>query len=183
MNTIYDQTFSNTSIDRATYDNCIFIDCDFSIVELNDYNFVESRFVRCNFTNTNIANTGMKDVVFEECKMLGLDFQHASPFLLKLDCQNCMMHYANFTSMSLKLSTFIDCDLTEADFTSADLSGINLSNCNMGRAIFDNSILEKTNFKGSINISFHPAHNKIKGALIPRAELGGLVTVFGIKIV
>ena len=78
------------------YDCCTFIACNFENIQLANITFIECKFINCNLSNSKLNYTAFKGVLFEKCKLLGVNFNDCNPFLLKF--------------------TFIDCDLTLASF-------------------------------------------------------------------
>jgi len=55
-------------------------------------------------------------------------------------------------------------------------------NCNLSQAIFENTILEKTDFRTSYNYSIDPEINRIKKAMFSIAGLSGLLNKYDIDI-
>ena len=68
------------------------------------------------------------------------------------------------------------------DFSATDLSASNFANCDLSGAIFDNSILEKTDFRTAYNYSINPEINKIKKAKFSVSGIAGLLDKYDIVI-
>lgn len=66
--------------------------------------------------------------------------------------------------VNLARHEFHDCNLTEVDFTEAILIDSTFNNCNLGGAIFDNTHLERADFRTAVNFQIDPASNKMNGA-------------------
>ncbi len=183
MNTIFDLTFNDTRIERGTYENCIFENCNFTAYELNDYSFIECRFEECNLSNCNLSNSSFKDVIFNGCKMLGIDWSRINPFLLKVKFTKCQLNFSVFNNIKFKGSSFFECDLSSSDFTNTSLIEVDIVDCNLDRAVFENTDLQKANLKDSYNIVLDPRVNRLKGLKVPQSQLEGLLLYFGIKTI
>ena len=88
MQTYYDQTFSKIDfamqpIAKGIYENCIFNGCQFNQVDISKIEFSNCQFTDCIFTSPNLSLTAFKEVVFTSCKLVGLHFEHCSPFLFE----------------------------------------------------------------------------------------------------
>ena len=111
-----------------------------------------------------IKNTGLKDVDFEACKLLGLNFGACNPFLLEMKFADCDISFASFYKLKLKNTKFNSCKLRETDFVDADLTNSLFDNCDLLGVIFENTILEKANLSTSVNFIIDPEKNKLKKA-------------------
>jgi uncharacterized protein YjbI with pentapeptide repeats len=77
---------------------------------------------------------------------------------------------------------FKDSQLQETDFVESDLTGTIFDNCNLIQAIFENTILEKVDFRTSYNYSFDPENNRIKKAIFSISGVPGLLNKYDIEI-
>ncbi len=166
----------------AEYDNCTFIDCLFGDANLTGIIFTQCRFEGCNLSNANTKGTAFKEVAFINCKMLGLNFSVADPFLMTMGFSDCQLDLASFYRLKLKGTRFIKCSLREADLTEADFTNISFDGCDLAHAIFDNTILEKADFRSANNYSIDPEANRIKKAKFSLQGVPGLLTKYNIEI-
>jgi len=174
--------FISTPLKLDEYDNCTFIACNFENQNLTNYMFVDCEFVDCNLSLIKVPNTAFKAVQFTNCKLLGIDFSESNPFLLNMNFDSCIMNLTSFYQLKFKQKKFKNCTLNEADITESDLSESVFEDCDLKRAIFDRSILIKTDFKTAHNFSIDVENNKIKGAKFSKANLAGLLTKYQLKI-
>jgi uncharacterized protein YjbI with pentapeptide repeats len=72
--------------------------------------------------------------------------------------------------------------LHDVDFTESNLQFSVFNNCDFARAVFDNTNLEKTDFRTSINYQIHPEHNKINRARFSEEGLRGLLAHYNILV-
>ena len=89
---------------------------------------------------------------------------------------------SSFYKLILKKSHFKNCTLHEVDFTETDLTSSHFENCDFMMAIFQNSILEKADFRSSNNYVIDPEMNRIKKAKFSISGIAGLLTKYNIEI-
>tara|TARA_R110002049_G_scaffold65035_1_gene170896 strand:- start:13731 stop:14303 length:573 start_codon:yes stop_codon:yes gene_type:complete len=186
-NYIEDQTFkgidfSETTLLKGEYDNCTFINCELSNVNLLGFQFLECEFIACNLSSANLSETGFQNVVFKDCKMLGLLFETCNPFGFSVRFNDCQLDHASFYQTKLNNTVFTNCKFNHADFSASNLTAAHFENCDFLHAKFENTILEKADFRSSFNYSIHPETNKIKGAKFLLKDVVGLLDAYHIKI-
>ena len=167
INYIEEKTFEKVDFsihkpEKGSYEYCRFINCNLANVNLSGIFFCETEFVGCNFSSATIETTGFRNVVFKDCKMLGLRFDLADSFLFEIKPENCVLNHSSFYRTKLKKTVFKKCSLLEVDFTEADLSSAGFEDCELTNALFDHTNLEKTDFRTAYNYSINPAINSIK---------------------
>ncbi len=72
--------------------------------------------------------------------------------------------------------------MQEVDFTESDLSGSSLDNCDLSGALFENTNLEKTDFRSAFNYTINPETNRLKKARFSLQGIAGLLEKYGIVI-
>ena len=173
--------FSKYSLD-GEYDNCIFESCNFSNLDLSEISFIECRFVECNFTLAKLTKTGFKDVRFDSCKMLGLQFTDLKPFLLEMDFKNCHLEESSFYKLDLKGLSMNSCNLRGADFSEANLEKSSIIACDLSECTFERTNLSFANLSDSYNFQIDPEQNTIRGATFNADQLCGLLTKYNLQI-
>lgn len=183
MAVFYEQTYEKiTSIERGTYEECIFKNCDFSEAYLNGYTFENCTFIDCNLANANVQNSMFQKVSFDRCKLLGIHFNKANLFLFEVFFEECQLNFSSFNNCNLKNTTFNSCQLASVDFSNSDLSGVYLNNCDLKNAVFDTTNLEKADFTTAYNFDISPEHNKLKQAKFSLEGLPGLLSYYKIIV-
>ncbi len=174
--TIFDkQDYKNNPLAKGEYDTCRFTHCDFAGSDLSQVKFIGCTFESCNLSLAKILNTGFQDVVFKDCKMLGLRFDTCDAFALTFRFDNCTLNNSTFYQLKMKKTQFKNTQLQEVDFTEADLGGAVFDNCDLPGAVFDHTVLEKADLTGAHNYSIDPQTNKIKKARFALSEVEGLL--------
>lgn len=182
---VCDRSFSNTSGHQFTateYEKCSFDGCDFSSGDLSNMKFIDCIFLSCNLSLVKLLKTSFQDAVFRGCKMLGLRFDECSDFNLSFRFETCNLNHSSFYKKKIRKTHFEDCQLQEVDFTESDLTGSLLNKCDLLNATFENSILEKVDFRSAFNYSVDPHLNKIRKAKFSLSGLPGLLDKFDIEI-
>lgn len=167
---------------KGEYDSCTFTGCDLSTTDLSGYRFIECTFINCNLSMVKMNKTVWNDIVFKDCKMLGIRWDVCDPFAFGISLQGCISGHASFYGLKLKHAKFQNTQLQEADFTSCDLSGSSLAHCDLLGATFDDTNLEKADLSTAINYNIDPERNKIKGARFALSGLPGLLDKYRIKV-
>lgn len=176
------EVFSPETFPQGDYDQCVFEGCDFSNARLGGRVFTGCRFVECNLGNAQLANTSFNEVIFTGCKMIGIRFEACNAMLLRFAFVRCQLDYSSFYGMSLKKQVFDKCSMVRVDFTGTKLPGATFGECNLKDAVFEDTVLEKADFRTAWNVILDPARNRVKGARFQIAALPGLLGHFGLDI-
>lgn len=182
-----DKTFENIDYSgkhllNREFLNCIFNSCDFTKTDFSNNDFMDCTFKNCNFSLTVFQDAGLKNSMFFDSKIIGVDFSKCNQFLFSVGFQNCHLDYSSFYQTKLKKTRFEGCSIKEADFGEADLSLAIFSNCDLMGSSFFRTNLEKTDFLTAINYAFDPEQNKIKKARFSMEGLVGLLAKYDILV-
>ena len=172
--------FSHMPLERGEYESCKFINCDFSNTDLSETIFSQCVFESCNLSMASLIRTAFRETKFMNCKMLGLRFETCNKPGLSFTLDNCRLEHSSFYQIKLRNSLFKNTNFTETDFTEGDLSSSLFDNCNFIMATFENTVLEKCDFRTSFNYSIDPERNRIKKAKFSLAGLAGLLDKYDI---
>ena len=164
------------------YDACTFSNCNFATASFQQASFENCLFEDCDLSNIKVVKVNFQNVRFVRCKMLGIAFASANPFLLELHLENCVLDYCNFYKLPLKKSKFLQSRLREVDFSQANLSEASFKGSDLLGAVFDQTNLEKADFREALHYRIAPELNAIKGARFDLAGLPGLLESYGIKV-
>lgn len=167
---------------KGDYDNCLFDACNFANMDLSGVSFVECLFVNCDLSMVALSNTTLNSAHFDQCKMLGIRFEHCNPFSLSFSISKSILNYCSFYKMKMKGFSFKDCSFHEVDFSEADLSSTIFDRCDLLRAVFDRSNLEKADFRLAYNYSIDPSNNRVAKAKFSMPAAIGLLDKYNIII-
>jgi uncharacterized protein YjbI with pentapeptide repeats len=178
-----DINYEETPLQYGAYECCSFMNCEFSKSNLAEISFIDCVFENCNLSMASLAKTILRDVKFLNCKMLGIHFENCNQFGLTVSFDNCNLSHSSFYQAKLKKTVFKNCNLQEVDFTETDISYSLLEKCDLADATFENTIMEKADFRSAFNYSINPEINRIKKAKFSLTGLKGLLGKYDIEIV
>jgi fluoroquinolone resistance protein len=173
--------FTEVPLAIGEYERCHFNGCDFT-ADLSYIHFTECVFTGCNLSMAKLHQTALRDVQFIECKLVGLHFENCNEFLFAIEADNCVLNLSSFYQRKIKKTIFKNSSLHEVDFTEADLTGSVFDNCDLANAIFQQSIIEKADFRSAYHYSINPDKNRIKKARFSMAGIAGLLDQYDIEI-
>lgn len=184
---VFDKTFegedfSVKGLPKGEYDNCTFVRCNFSRTDLSGTDFFECDFSYCDLSMAKPVNTGFQDVVFKDCKLLGIPFDGCNDFLLAFRFENCSLDFSTFYKLKLKAIRFKDCNLEGVDFTECDLRDSVFEDCDLTGAVFENTILENADLRTAFNFSIDPEINHLRKAKFSLQGASGLLGKYGIVL-
>ncbi|MCJ8165917.1 pentapeptide repeat-containing protein [Pontibacter sp. E15-1] len=174
--------YAGKTVSGREFEACTFTNCDFSDSNFSGNEFLDCRFENCNLSMMQLAQTGLKDVRFAHCKMLGIDFSACSEFLFEVAFDTCILDFTSYFKRKLRKTSFKDCSIKEANFTQSDLTGAAFVHCDLTRTIFQQTILEKADFRSSSHYAFDPEANRIKKAKFSLTGVVGLLDKYDIII-
>lgn len=183
MDYITGKTFDKiNTLERAEYDSCTFSGCDLSGADLSGIQFSGCTFKESNLSMAKMLNTALRDVAFDNCKLMGLRFESCNGFLFDARFDQCQLNLSSFYKMKLKNMKFTGCSLREVDFTEADLSAATFDRCDLAGATFDHTNLEQADFRTAYHHALDPENNRIRKAKFSQTGLAGLLGKYGIEI-
>jgi uncharacterized protein YjbI with pentapeptide repeats len=174
--------FSDQRFPEGDYEGCIFTSCKFPNSDLSGSNFGECRFVDCDLSMAILKGVTLRDIHFENCKLLGVKFEACNELLFSVGFRQCQMDFASFFNRSLQRTEFNDCRMLEVDFTEADLSEALFPQCDLSGAIFLHTNLEECDFRTAVNYQMDPEKNRMKKAKFSLEGLGGLLLKYDLEI-
>ncbi len=179
---VFSKTVGKTNpLMKGFYENCRFEQCDLSDGDMSECKFSECSFVDCNLSLVNLTGSGFQNVLFRNCKMLGIQFTNCDE-RLSFRFEHCVLNHSSFHKTNVKNTSFIHTQLQDVDFSECDLSQSVFDHCDMLRAVFENSNLEKADFRTAMNYTIDPDSNKIRKAKFSIYGLSGLLSKYGIQI-
>jgi len=103
----YLQISSNDLLSHTDeFENCTFKQCDFSDARLSNMIFIECEFIECNLSNALMSNTSFQNVIFDNCKIVGVHFEHDNPVGVQLNVEECFLDHASLYQMKVSCTRF-----------------------------------------------------------------------------
>jgi len=172
--------FTATSLPQLDFESVEFRGCTFN--DISGYHFSDCLFSSCNLSNAELRGSKMQDVLFRDCKLIGINFFHASDFGFNLTFERCLLDYASFEHKKMNKSQFEDCRLHGANFTQTDLTKAKMENCDLLHAIFASTNISGLDFRTNYNFNIDPTQNLVKKAKFAADNLAGLLGKFDLVI-
>ncbi len=173
-----DAEFSKKQMSSCTFKNCDLSHANFSESSLEDCVFIETNLSLVNFENSHLQN-----IKFIDCKILGINYTKANQFGLDISFENCVIKNCNFCHMSLKKTKFEDSEIIETDFIGTNLCLANFKKVKFRDVSFNNTNLEKADFRNALGYSINPYTNVIKKAKFSLPEAVNFLNHLGIDLV
>lgn len=180
MEELIEQTISNTHFTAELrkikeFYKCTFSYCDFQNIEFMDLIFTACEFRSCNLSNSKFKGTQLDQIIFRDCKMLGILFNECSSFSFHLECYRSLLDYSSFFERNMKKFRFEECSLQHVDFEKSNLQQAVFRDCNLLHARFEQCHLEGCDFRSSVNIHMDPEVNRLKKSRFGSEQLAGLL--------
>ena len=182
-----DLDLSAAEIFSKEFEECTFINCDFSDARLRRCIFDRCRFIKCSMGVMKVDGSRFSDVLFEECKLTGIDWTKAaysdimlgSPFTFL----NSVLDYSSFYGLTLQELVMRECRVKDADFRESDLSRADLRESDFSDSLFRNTNLSGADLTLAENYRIDIYVNTIKGAKFSRYEALCLLESLDITLV
>ncbi|CAM4326615.1 pentapeptide repeat-containing protein [Gillisia limnaea] len=176
------ENYSLKGLALGEYENCNFNQCSFVSTNLSSFTFSECKFENCDLSMVLLKNATFRDVGFKNCKLLGVRFDQCNPFLLSFSFEESILDFSSFYGLKIKNTKFISCKLEQVDFTETDLRDSIFDKCQLSGAVFEDTILEKSDFRTASDFSIDPELNRIKNAKFSAINIAGLLDRYHITI-
>lgn len=180
------ETFTSLDLQNADLADKEFYRCTFENCQLQESRWkdttLEACIVRgCNVTRAQLGRAALRDVRFESCKLMGIDWSNigSNP---EFSFADSGLSYCSFVGLSLRKMEFVRCvarevnffdlDLTDSDFTGTDLAGSTFRGCTLTR----------TDFSGTQGAFLDPAHNRMKDTRVPLESVVHLAKTLGMLV-
>ncbi|MCP4147148.1 MAG: pentapeptide repeat-containing protein [bacterium] len=179
--------FSNSEVVEKEFEDCTFVKCDF-----NETSFKECKFYDCTFTNCNLSLLKVKEcsfsnTLFEDSKVVGVDWTEVSWPRVKLSCpikfSGCNISYSSFIGLNIKEISIKECIAREVDFMEADLSKAKLTGSDFAGSAFNKTNLTGADLTGAVNYNINAILNRVKKAKFSFPEAISLLHCLGIELV
>ncbi|MCF6129467.1 pentapeptide repeat-containing protein [Flavobacterium sp. AS60] len=174
--------FLEADIKYKEYENCTFHNCDFTDCTFQSVAFIDCNFFDCNFNDTKINYVSLRGVQFTKCNFTNVNFAMTDQVIYEFNFKDCLLDYAKFYALKLKKMQFINCSMISVDFMASDLTEAVFDNCNLRRAVFIDTIANKTDFYTSYDYIIDPEKNKLKKAVFSTDGLKGLLEKYNLVI-
>jgi len=176
-----------SSISLTEYESCTFKDCDFSEMVFTGCKFIDCTFTACNLSLIEVGGSRFRDVVFRECKVIGVNWTKASWPRLALSSplkfHKCIINDSSFFGLSLEEIVIEECKAHDVDFREGNFSRANFSFTDFTHSLFGKTSLAGADLSEAMNYDIDVHENDIKHALFSRQEAIRLLDSLEIELV
>ncbi len=187
----YDVNFVDLKLDgveliNKTFENCKFTRSSFNEVNFTSCKFVECDFGTCNLSSVKLTNTSFIDIVFNESKLIGVNWTQAKWPYIKLTSPikfyKSNISYSSFYELDLKWIIIEECKAHDVDFREANLSNGSFVLTDFARSLFMHTKLNSADFTDAINYHINPNENDIRKGKFSLPDALVLLNSFEIEI-
>ncbi|MFD2248068.1 pentapeptide repeat-containing protein [Pontibacter ruber] len=165
------------------FEHCTFKLCDFSDSDFSQSRFTDCTFIGCNLSMVKLSDATLDNVVFKECKLLGVNFGVCNDFLFTVRFEGSVLDYASFLKKKMAKTQFTDTSLKRVDFTKATLTNSVFGNTDLAGAVFEGTELAGADLSSAFNFEIDPELNNIRKAKFSNYGLQGLLTKYNLQVV
>ena len=182
-----DKTFSkivyaDKEVKNREFERCIFKDCDLSNSNFSNSRFTDCTFISCNLSMIKLNRSGLNNVVFKECKLLGINFHECEDFLFSVRFENGVLDYSSFVGKKMPKTIFTGTSLKSVVFAKANLTTAKFDNTDLLNAVFEETILKEADFLTAFNYRIDPELNTMNKAKFSLNGVAGLLFKYDIKL-
>ncbi len=174
--------YAGKELKNREFDQCIFRACDFSGSNLSGNRFTDCHFQNCNLSLAKLMNTGLRNILFSDSKLLGVNFSECDNFLFSVQFKHCILDFATFMGKKLPKTLFFNSSLKDVNFSSCDLSEAIFDKSDLLGTLFNKTSLRKADLTSAFNFSIDPELNDIKKASFSLHGLPGLLSRHDIRL-
>ncbi len=160
------QDYSQRLIQFRDARNCTFTKCSFTESTLRECGFINCTFVRCDLSLGHVNGSRFRDVRFEECKLLGVNWSEATwektTLVKAIAFDKCALNYGSFFGLKLHQLRLTDCTAHEVDFAEADLTSAVFTGTDLNGSRFHHTNLTQADFTGATQYSIAANVNTLK---------------------
>ena len=191
-NAYYGEHFKKLSKTENTFTDISFEDCSFENCDFSDSLFINCHFLECDFSNSNLSLVSLKgcrfnEVIFKQCKLLGIDWTQIHWPSIALDSQivfeQSVLNDSSFFALQLPGLKIIECRCKDVDFREGDFNSGSFSHCDLSGSLFSKTNLSGVDFSEASNYQIDIENNRIKGAKFSRFEAVRLLEGLDIELV
>ncbi|ARK55364.1 pentapeptide repeat-containing protein [Burkholderia pseudomallei] len=178
--------FPNVFLSSKVFEECEFSGCSFSGARFHGCKFVECTFRCSDLSNINVERSRFREVIFEECKIIGVDWSKAEWSRIAVSGQmifkKSVVNDSSFFGLRLPELTMEECKVHAVDFRGGDFSESNFSYSDFAESMFGKTNLSGADFREAVNYGIDIRDNMLKGAKFTRYEAVRLLEGFGFEL-
>ena len=154
----FDQKIKEYELAAGQVSNALFTDAHFSGCSFRETAFLDCRFNNCRFEDCDLSlvkidGSHFRDVRFERCRLLGVDWTAAAwprfHLAAPISFHECVIDYSTYIGLALPKISFRDCRANDVAFSDADLTEADFRGAVLTKSRFDGANLTRANLEGA----------------------------------
>lgn len=187
-----DQIFDDLEFESGELSGTLFTDvrfrgCSFSETAFRDCRFNNCLFDDCELSLLKVEGSHFRDVRFDRCRLLGVDWTAAAWPRLHLAApisfRECVTDYSTFIGLALPKISFRDCRATDVAFSDSDLTEADFRGAILTKSRFDGANLTRANLEGATEYTIDLTSTNIRQARFSFPEAISLLYSLDIVLV
>lgn len=188
----WSETFKDMELPGAVlanreFESCAFTGCDFSNITFDHCKFIDCTFSQCNLSVADLGYSRLLDVIFHECKLVGINWTRASwPSMglhSPLQFYKSILNDCSFFGLAMQELVMEECKVQQADFREGDFSRSRFSYTDFTGSLFGKSNLTEADFSEATAYDIDVYQNTLTGAKFTRYEAVRLLESLGLELV
>jgi len=179
--------FQGQEIGTTDFEECVFNDCDFSEAMFDKCKFIDCQFFKCNLSIVKLNGSRFNNVVFKDCKAIGIDWTKAAWPSIALSSPitflKCNISDSTFFGLSIRELVIEECKAHDVDFREGDFCKANFTFTDFTNSLFSVSNLTGADFTEAANYRIDINNNKISRAKFSRQEAVSLLDGLDIELI
>ncbi len=180
-----DIDLSSSTIEKVEFDSCCFKGCHFPRTLFKGCRFFECTFKNCDLSIIEVSDSHFSDIIFEDCKIVGVDWTKASWESLTIRALKfirCSLVGSSFFGMDLQKWCFKESIVNDVDFRYANLTEADMRESDFCDTFFKETNLSRANFVDAKRFCIDVRQNQLEGAKFSRYEALRLLDGLGIEL-
>lgn len=177
----------NQEIDGVEFEACDFIECNFTATQFKKCRFIECTFTRCNLSLAQVSQSQFTDVIFNECKLVGVDWTRAAwpklVFSVALQFKQCILNDSSFFGLNLDEISMEECKAHDVDFRDGRFRRAIFTGTDFTHSLFAKTDLSGADFTDASDYDIDIFNNNISKAKFSRYEAIRLLNSLDIELV
>ncbi|TBR40564.1 MULTISPECIES: pentapeptide repeat-containing protein [Dyella] len=177
---------SGAHVAAKVFEECDFTQCSFNGARFERCKFIDCTFRSCDLSNLDVTSSKFLTVLFEECKIIGVDWNKAEwPRFAgpgQMAFKKSVLSDSSFFGMKLPELVLEECKARSVDFRGGDFSRANFTYSDLAESMFGNTLLSGADFREATNYSIDIRDNQLNGAKFTRHEAIRLLDGLGFEL-
>jgi len=192
INEYFSEDFDNLDlaeqeISSKVFEECTFTNGNFKETVFRSCKFVDCKFEKCDLSIVKLNYSRFSDVVFEECKMIGVNWTTVAwpnfTMCAPIKFFRCILNDSTFLGLSLEEIVIEACKAHDVDFRDGNFSQASFTSSDFTNSLFNKTNLTGADFIDATNYYIDIYQNEIKSAKFCRQEAISLLDSLGIELV